>query len=114
MKFVFKAKKTSENAFRSLKLGGKTKFQGGKRVMGVGRENFDILDLFLVKKRGPKGRIYWALIVPFENFSLSLYISFFDTKPLHFFQTLKFLLLLYSEPVLFHNLIFEPILQRHI
>jgi hypothetical protein len=41
-KFVFMAKKTSENAFRSLKLGAKMEIQGGKKSHGVGRENFMI------------------------------------------------------------------------
>jgi hypothetical protein len=39
-KFVFKAKKTSENAFRSLKLGAKMEIRGEKESRGVGRENF--------------------------------------------------------------------------
>jgi hypothetical protein len=33
-------KKTSENAFRSLKLGAKMEIRGGKRVMGGGKRKF--------------------------------------------------------------------------
>jgi hypothetical protein len=39
-KFIFKAKKTSENAFRSLKLGAKMEIRGGKRVTGGGKRKF--------------------------------------------------------------------------
>jgi hypothetical protein len=39
-KFIFKAKKTSENAFRSLKLGAKMEIRGGKRVTGGGMRKF--------------------------------------------------------------------------
>jgi hypothetical protein len=38
--FIFKAKKTSENAFRSLKLGAKMKIRGEKELWGVGKKNF--------------------------------------------------------------------------
>jgi hypothetical protein len=33
-KFIFKAKKTSENAFRSLKLGAKMEIRGGEKSHG--------------------------------------------------------------------------------
>jgi hypothetical protein len=67
-----------------------------------------ILGLFLVQKRGSRGRIYWALIVPFENFSLNLYISF-KLSNFSGFNLKNY----FSNRYLFRNLIFEPILQRH-
>jgi hypothetical protein len=39
-KFVFKAKKTSENAFRILKLGTKTDIGRGKKSHGGGKRKF--------------------------------------------------------------------------
>jgi hypothetical protein len=38
MKFVFKAKKNSENAFRILKSRAKKEIQGGKKTHGVWKE----------------------------------------------------------------------------
>jgi hypothetical protein len=35
-KFMFKAKKTSKNVFRSLKLGAEKEIRGGEEVWGVG------------------------------------------------------------------------------